>query len=64
MDDEQSSMPQKLIVEGLASFRRFLPKLHDGFIECLQDYAKEYPDRIVVFRQDSPSGKGIEFENE
>ncbi len=63
-DDDQSSMPQKLIVEGLAALKSFLPELHDGFVECLKDYAKEFPDREVVFRQDSPSGEGIEFENE
>ncbi|WP_152004146.1 barstar family protein [Desulfoluna spongiiphila] len=62
-DEGQSSMPQKLIVEGLAALKSFLPQLHDGFVECLNDYLKEYPDREVVFRQDSPSGKGIEFED-
>lgn len=63
-DREQSSMPQKLIVEGLAEFRRFLPDLHDGFVECLQEYVKEYPDREVVLRQVGPSGESIEIENE
>jgi RNAse (barnase) inhibitor barstar len=62
--DDQSSMPQKLIVEGLAALKGFLPELYDGFVECLQDYAKEYPDREVMLRQDSPSGEGIEFEDE
>lgn len=63
-DEEQSSMPQKLLVEGLVALKAFLPELHDGFVESLQEYAKEYPDREVVLRQDSPSGEGIEFENE
>jgi len=63
-DEDQSSMPQKLIVEGLAALNGFLPELHAGFVECLQDYVKENPDREVVFRQDSPSGEGIEFEDE
>lgn len=63
-DDDQSDMPKTLIVEGLAALKRYLPELHDGFVECLQDYANEYPDREVVFRQDSPSGEGIKFENE
>lgn len=63
-DEDQSSMPQKLVVEGLSALKGFLPELHDGFVECLQDYSKEYPDRVVIFRQDSPSGEGIEFENE
>ena len=63
-DEDQSSMPDKLVVEGLAALKGFLPELHDGFIECLQDYIKEYPDREIILRQDSPSGEGIEFENE
>jgi len=63
-DEDQSSMPKKLIVEGLAALNGFLPELHDGFVECLQDYEKEYPDREVVFRQGSPSGEGIEFEDD
>ena len=63
-DEDQSSMPKKLVVEGLSALKGFLPELHDGFVECLQDYSKEYPDRVVIFRQDSPSGEGIEFENE
>ena len=63
-DENQSSMPHKLIVEGLAVFKDFLPKLHDGLVECLQDYQKKYPEREVVFRQDSPSGEGLEFDNE
>ncbi|AFV00779.2 barstar family protein [Simiduia agarivorans] len=63
-DEDQSSMPNKLIVEGLAALKQFLPEIHDGFVECLKDYEKEYLGREVVFRQDSPSGEGIEFENE
>ena len=63
-DEDQSAMPRKLVVEGLAALKHFLPELHDGFVECLQDYAKEYSDREVVMRQDSPSGEGIEFEHE
>jgi len=63
-DPDQSSMPQKLIVEGLAALNGFLPDLHDGFVKCLQDYAKIYPDRDVVFTQDSPSGDGLEFEED
>lgn len=63
-DEGQSSMPRKLVVEGLAALKGFLPRLHDGFVQCLQDYAIEYPDREVVLRQGSPSGEGIEFEND
>jgi RNAse (barnase) inhibitor barstar len=63
-DEGQSSMPKKLIVEGLASLRGYLPELHDGFVECLKDYVKELPDRKVVFLQNSPSGEGIELDNE
>ncbi|MCP4614365.1 MAG: hypothetical protein GY845_37245 [Planctomycetes bacterium] len=63
-DDEQSSMPKTLEVEGLAALKGFLPDLHDDFVECLQDYAKEFPERRVIFHQDSPSGEGIELEDE
>jgi len=62
--EDQSSMPKILKVEGLAALNSFLPELHSGFVECLRDYAKEYPDRSVLFYQDSPSGEGIEFEDE
>lgn len=61
-DEDQSSMPQKLVVEGLAALESYLPELHDRFIGCLKDYDKENPDREVVFRKDSPSGEGIAFE--
>ena len=63
-DEDQSEMPKILTVEGLAALKKYLPELHDGFVECLQDYEKKYPDRKVIYRQDSPSGEGIEFENE
>jgi ribonuclease inhibitor len=63
-DVDQSSMPRTLVVEGLASLKHFLPELHDGFVECLQKYAREFPNREIVMRQDSPSGEGIEFEHE
>jgi RNAse (barnase) inhibitor barstar len=60
-DEEQSSMPKKLVVEGLAALRDFLPDIHDALVTCLHDYAIEYPKREVIFRQDSPSGEGIDF---
>ena len=63
-DEDQSSMLKKLIVEGLVALKSFLPELHDGCVECLKNYIKECPNREVVFRQDSPSGEGIEFEDE
>lgn len=63
-DDEQSAMPKTLKVEGLAALKGFLPELHDGFVECLQDYAEEFPERQVIFQQESSSGEGIEFEDE
>ena len=59
MDEEQSSMPQRLRVEGLAALKSNLPKLHNGFVQCLKDYVKECPDREVVFRHDSPSSAGV-----
>src|SRR5690554_1526388 len=51
-DEDQSAMPRKLVVEGLAALKHFLPELHDGFVESLQDYATEHPEREVVMRQD------------
>lgn len=63
-DEDQSEMPKILIIEGLAALKKYLPYLHDGFVECLQDYEKEYPDRKVIYRQNSPSGEGMDFENE
>jgi ribonuclease inhibitor len=63
-DDDQSSMPKLLIVEGLAALKQYLPDLHDGFLEYLQDYEKEFPDRELILHQDSPSGEGIEFEDD
>lgn len=61
-DDDMSSMPRTLVVEGLASLKGFLPKLHNGFVECLMDYKNEIEGRDVIFRQDSPSGEGVKFE--
>lgn len=63
-DDEQSEMPKILVVEGLGALKKYLPELHNVFLECLQDYEKEFPDRKVLYRQDSPSGEGVEFEDD
>ena len=63
MDEDQSSMPQRLRVEGLAALRGFLPELHDGFVQCLKDYARECSGREVVLTQDSPSSEGVRFED-
>lgn len=63
-DSDQSTMPEKLIIEGLAAFKKFLPDLHDGFVKCLEGYLKLYPEREVVLRQDSLSGNGVEFEDD
>ena len=50
-DDEQSSMPEHLIVEGLAEFRRLLPRQHSLFISCLKDYELEFPNRKITYRE-------------
>jgi RNAse (barnase) inhibitor barstar len=63
-DKAQSSMPRRLIVEGLADLNHYLPQLHNGFIKCLEDYRQAFPDREVVLRQNSNSGKGITVEHE
>ena len=62
--EDQSAMPNILKVEGLATFKRHLPDMHDGFVECLKSYVKEFPKRQVTFHQDIPSGEDIEFEDE
>ncbi|WP_077755734.1 barstar family protein [Shewanella psychrophila] len=63
-DDDQLAMPRKLKVEGMAALKSFLPEVHHGFVKCLKDYENEFPERQVIFYQDSPSGEGIEFEDE
>lgn len=63
-DENQSSMPKKLIVEGLAALKEFQPTLHDRFVLCLREYASKYLDREVIFREGSPTGEGIDFKNE
>jgi RNAse (barnase) inhibitor barstar len=62
-DEEQSSMPNVLVVEGLASLKMLLPKEYEKLFACLKDYEIEYPDRIVIYEENSPSGEGIEFED-
>lgn len=59
-DDAQSSMPERLVVEGLAHLERRLPGLHDNLVDCLREYAREFPDREVVFRRHSLSEGGID----
>ena len=61
-DPEQSDMPETLLVEGLAELRKNLPELCDGFLDCLKSYEKEYPERSVIYHEDSPSGEGIQIE--
>lgn len=57
-------MPQKLVIEGLAAMKEFLTDLYDALIKCLNDHLKLYPDREIVFRQDSPSGYGLAFDED
>ena len=63
-DEEQSSMPEHLIVEGLAEFKRLLPQQHSLFVSCLKDYERKLPNRKVTYEEGSPSGEGIVFEEE
>lgn len=62
-DEGQSSMPRRLVVEGLSDLKGRQPQLYKGFMECLNDYAAEFPEREVVLRGGSPSGKGIKFDD-
>ena len=62
-DDEQSYMPVILRVEGLAALKKNLPEEHKKLIGCLKDYEKRYPERKVIYENNSPSGQGIEFES-
>lgn len=47
--DEQSEMPTRLRVAGLAELRSHAPDSASKFEACLSDYAQELPDRSVVF---------------
>ena len=61
-DDAQSSMPNTLFLEGLSEFAKNLPAEYEKFMDCMSDYEKEFSDRRVVYRNSSPSGEGISFE--
>ena len=61
-DDEQSSMPGTLLLEGLSDFAKNLPGEHQKFMRCMSDYEREFRDRLVVYRNGSPSGEGVSFE--
>jgi len=63
-DDEQSSMPSLLRLEGLAELSKNLPDEYEKFMRCMTDYEGEFDDRQVIYRDDSPSGEGISFDDE
>ena len=47
--DEQSVMPQRLIVKGMSELKQASPDTYALFMECLKDYQKEFPDRELRF---------------
>ena len=60
-DPELSNMPRNLRVEGLADLKRNLPKAHAKVVSCFRDYASENPDKVVIFEDLSPSGRGLDI---
>ena len=64
-DTELNIMPKILILEGLEALGKYLPNEYKILISCFKDYEAEYQDQtLIIYRQNSPSGQGIEFENE
>ena len=61
-DDEQSTMPLTLIVEGLSDLKKYLPEEHKKLNGCLKDYEEMYSHRRVIYTQSSPSGEGLKFD--
>ena len=60
MDESQSTIPETLVVEGLASLKMFLPDLHGKLIVCLHEFSDAKSDHQIILRQDSPSGEGLD----
>ena len=49
-------------IDGMAELRKNLPDFYQRFIECIDDYQKNYRTMKIEMRDDSPSGEGIIFE--
>ncbi|EHK9181902.1 TPA: barstar family protein [Vibrio parahaemolyticus] len=62
MDDSQSTIPEILVVEGLASLKKFLPDLHDKFVACMIEFSTIQTSHQIVLRQGSPSGEGVDID--
>ncbi|MEK6152580.1 barstar family protein [Flavobacteriaceae bacterium 3-367] len=63
-DEDQFDSNFRLRVEGLGEFQRHLPDVHKKFIQCMHDYKSKFPERNLILIDDSPSGKGIGFEDD
>lgn len=63
-DEDLNIMPDNLIIEGLSALNNYLPEEYKKLISCFKDYEAENQNRTIIYRQDSPSGEGIDFENE
>ena len=48
-DEAQSTMPQKLIITGVAALHSNLPIEYNMLVKCLDDYQEMFPEREVVF---------------
>ena len=59
-DNELSNMPHELRIEGLDDLQERLPSCHKKLVQCLTNYASEFPGRIVRFEGGSPSGLGLD----
>ena len=59
-DNELSTMPQVLSIEGLEDLKLRLPFSYKKLTQCFKDYAAEFPERTVHFEGGSPSGFGLD----
>lgn len=50
-------------VEGLIELKKNLPQTYEKFIQCVNDYNKEYGKIRIDLIEGSPSGEGLLFED-
>ena len=58
LDDRLSNMPKNLIIEGMGFVEGFLPATCNELMDIIASYRSAFPDRMVIIREDSPSGEG------
>ncbi len=54
----------KLRIEGISEFRKNMPIAYPKFMNSLEDYKTEFPQRVIITIDDSPSGEGIIYESD